>query len=96
LCGPIPCNWLEQAACLPGKALAIGVALWFMAGMSRGSPAVHLTGQLMRQFGVGRYAKYKGLKFLEAAGLVAVERHPGCASRVTILECPLKIRNVTA
>jgi hypothetical protein len=86
LCGPIPCDWLARAARLPGKALAVGVALWFKAGLSKRNAMVRLTGKLMEQFGIGRYAQYRGLKALEAAGLVSVERRRGCAPMVTILD----------
>src|SRR5581483_3598380 len=42
--GPIPLSWLGRAAVLPGKALHLGIALWFAAVRDRGkNPAVALT-----------------------------------------------------
>jgi hypothetical protein len=32
---PIPLEWLVQAACLPGRAVHVGVALWYQAGLTR-------------------------------------------------------------
>jgi hypothetical protein len=40
--GPIPWPWIEAAARLPGKALAVGLVLWREAGMD-GSGSVKLT-----------------------------------------------------
>ena len=33
--GPIPWRWLVLAAQLPGRALAVGVALWHLVGMQK-------------------------------------------------------------
>ena len=47
--GPIPAGWLGRAAGLPGRALHLGIALWFAAVRSRGKcPAVVLTDALTR------------------------------------------------
>ena len=40
--GPIPENWLAQAARLPGKAFHVGIVLWFLAGM-KGEAVVTLS-----------------------------------------------------
>lgn len=32
--GPIPLPWLQGAARLPGKALHVGVVLWFLSGLT--------------------------------------------------------------
>ena len=78
LCGPIPLAWLCRATLLPGKALAIGLALWFKAGATK-NRTVKLTGALADRFNVGRKASARCLKALEAAGLVTVARHVGRA-----------------
>jgi hypothetical protein len=36
--GPVPLEWLQQAAQLPGRAFHAGVALWFLEGSSRPGP----------------------------------------------------------
>jgi hypothetical protein len=83
--GPVPLTWLEQAGHLPGKALHVGIALWYRAGMKRCRDIpLALSGLLA--FGVDRYAAYRGLKALEAASLVSVVRHVGRRPVVTLLE----------
>jgi hypothetical protein len=85
--GPIPWTWLVEAARLPGKALHVGIGLWFLAGMRR-SAQVTLSMKILRSLGVSRHSAYRGLLALERAGLVAVQRHPGRNSLVTIKEHP--------
>jgi hypothetical protein len=70
---------------LPGKALAVGVALWFLRGVRR-SYTVTLGSATLEQFGVDRFAKYRALKNLEQAGLVRVKRRRKKNPVVTILE----------
>jgi hypothetical protein len=83
--GPIPFNWISEAARLPGKCLHVSVCLWFLAGLKR-SRTVILPRSKLRLLGVGRGASYRGLKLLEQAGLVSVVREPGKNPIVTILE----------
>jgi hypothetical protein len=85
--GPIPLCWLSKAAALPGKALHLGVALWYAAGRSKGkNPAVKLTSALATQFGVGaRTTRSRALEALKRAGLVSVEDRVGRTPLVTIL-----------
>lgn len=82
--GPIPIAWVTRAARLPGKALAIGIALRYLDGMTNGKP-ISMARKLLGEFGVGRSAAYRGLKALERAHLVYVQRRAGCAPKVTIL-----------
>ncbi len=82
--GPVPLAWLRRAAELPGKGLAVGLALWFLRGV-RKRWTVRLTRRTLLRFGVGRKPGYLGLKYLEAAGLVRVRRHVGKSPVVTIL-----------
>lgn len=83
--GPIPLDWLARAAPLPGKALAVGLAIWFCAGLRRRRDHLSICGTLLERFGVRRHAGYRGLTALERAGLVTVERRCGRCPRVTIL-----------
>ena len=43
LLGPIPWDWLCKAAPLKGKALAIAIALWHLAGMNNKANTVKLS-----------------------------------------------------
>lgn len=81
--GPIPLDWLSAAAGLPGKSLHVGLALWLEAGF-RNSAVVPLSNLTGRYFGLDRNAKYRGLDWLEQAGLISVERKLGRAPIVAI------------
>lgn len=83
--GPVPLDWLRRAAGLPGKALAVGLALWFLCGC-RKRKTVRLTRRTLDRLGVARKPGYRGLRALERAGLVAVARQPGRSPVVTIRE----------
>jgi hypothetical protein len=72
--GPIPWPWIEAAARLPGKALAVGLVLWRETGMD-GSGPVRLTTAKLAGLGFDRAGKMRALRGLEAAGLVHVERN---------------------
>jgi hypothetical protein len=76
---------LEIAAKLPGKSLHVGIALWCAAGTA-GSVSVPLGNISSWRFGLDRNAKYRGLNWLEAAGLIAVQRKCGRAPLVTIFD----------
>ncbi len=78
-------DWLMTAAQLPGKSLHLAVALWAL-GELQNSHAVALTNITSLRFGLDRNAKYRALVWLEAAGLISVERKAGHAPLVTILE----------
>jgi DNA-binding transcriptional ArsR family regulator len=79
--GPIPWLWLERAGELPGKALAVGLRVWFAAGC-RDSSSVTVN---LSRTGLPRRTAQRGLIALERAGLVAVERRRGRPPVVTIL-----------
>ncbi|MCZ7646229.1 MAG: hypothetical protein M5U26_13260 [Planctomycetota bacterium] len=83
--GPIPLPWLTRAAALPGKALTVGLAIWFQAGLT-GKAEVKLTQATLVHFNVGRKAAYRALDFLQAAGLIAANRANGRCPRVTLLD----------
>jgi hypothetical protein len=92
----IPLDWAMAASRVQGseKALAIGVALCYRAGLER-SRTVVLTRGLCRQFGVDKDALRRGLLALEAAKLVSVERS-GKAPRVTLLDAPDRVIEIEA
>ena len=82
--GPIPMAWLNAAAKLPGKTLNVGIAIWWLAGMSK-TTAFKLTRKALNQLGVSRDAASDGLRRLEENGLILVKRLPGQRSTVEIL-----------
>jgi hypothetical protein len=84
--GPVPLPWLEAAARLPGRSLHVGMVLWYAAGLS-GSGSVYLSNRLCLRFGLDRNAKYRALRSLGDARLIAVLRKRGRSPQVTILDC---------
>jgi DNA-binding transcriptional ArsR family regulator len=85
LYGPIPWRWLRPALMLPGPALATAMAIWCVAGWERAA-TFGLRPTDWADLGLSRSAADRGLRALERAGLVAVERARGCRSIVTILD----------
>jgi DNA-binding MarR family transcriptional regulator len=81
--GPIPLKDIAAAACLPGHALALFLAVHHQTALT-GKPVVTLPGRLLADLGIRRGAKSRGLKVLEKAGLVTVARSRGRAARIQL------------
>jgi hypothetical protein len=88
--GPLPMPWLEQAARLPGKALAVGLLLWFLKGMLGDEP-ITVSTSLIERFAVGRKAAGRALTALEGAGLIRADRTAGRLARVRIICTPASL-----
>ena len=82
--GPIPWEWLKEAARLPGKALAVALVAWHLRGL-RKSNNFRMEPSKARSLGLSPRVARRGLKALENAGLVAVARHRGRSPEVTLL-----------
>jgi hypothetical protein len=82
--GPIPLAWLNAAAKLPGKTLNVGLAIWWLAGMSD-TTSFKLTRKALDQLAVSRDAASDALKRLEDNGLILVKRLPGQRPTVQIV-----------
>jgi len=85
--GPIPWRWLEVAAKLPGRALAVALVLWHLVGL-RKCRMVRLSPSKTRSLGLSSRVSRRGLKALEGASLVSVDRHRGRGPDVTVLDAP--------
>lgn len=81
--GPIPWWWIEKAARLPGQALSVGLVAWHLRGLRR-SDTFRLAPSKVRSLGLSPRVARRGLKALENAGLVAVDRHRGRSPDVTL------------
>jgi hypothetical protein len=81
--GPIPLDWIARANALPGKAGAVGLALWFLVGV-QGSRTVKLTGEVKRIAGCERKAVYRALDALQTANLIICFRRPGARPIVEV------------
>jgi hypothetical protein len=82
--GPIPWRWLELAAGLPGKALAVGLAVWREVGC-RNQRTVPLNLSAQR---IPRRTAQRALQALAAAGLVSVTHRQGRPPLVTLNDPP--------
>lgn len=78
-------DWLGRAAQLPGKALAIGCAIWFVVSLHK-SPTIRLSPSTLRRFGVSRDAGYDGLRRLAEAQLIALSTCRGRLPRLTVVD----------
>jgi len=75
--GPIPLDWLRDAAKLGTNALEAGLVIWYKTGMSKGEPVKLGNRDLVMLTGKSRDTGRRALQALESAGLVAVEKLPG-------------------
>lgn len=83
--GPIPMRWLEKAATLPGKALPVGLLLWFCRGFDPDSTQpIPVTPTLLARLGVGRKAGAAAIRRLKKAGLLTAEFGRGRCPRVML------------
>ncbi len=84
--GPVPLVSLQAAARLPGKALALYLAIRHRFDLRR-TPEVTLPADYLAAWGINKDAKRRSLATLEAAGLIrVVGRGPGRSIRVARIE----------
>jgi Fe2+ or Zn2+ uptake regulation protein len=75
------------AASLAGqKTSAVGVFIWYMAGLKKTKQRLKICAKPMQAYGLSAKSVYRGIARLEEAGLISVERHRGRCPLVTILE----------
>jgi hypothetical protein len=83
--GPVSMVWLAAAARLSGKALHVGILVWFRVGCE-GTRSIRLQPEVRKLFGLNRHAVHRALRDLERERLVLVERHRGRAPAVEVLD----------
>ena len=81
----LPVPWLERVAQLPGKALHVGVMLFYLVAIRR-SAEVRFSQATLRRFHTSRDASYDALRRMKEAGLVRVAKSPGRSPVVTLLD----------
>jgi DNA-binding MarR family transcriptional regulator len=86
--GPIPLLDMATASRLPGRSLALFLAVHHQIALT-GTDAVTVPSKLLSDLGISRSTKARCLKLLERAGLVTVTRLKGRAVRIQ-----LKNRNI--
>jgi hypothetical protein len=82
--GPISLTWLESAARCQGRALHVGIGLWYLAGLKK-SRTISASYKVLRRLGLDRYAASRGLAYLEKAGLIQVRRKQGRSPIVILI-----------
>ena len=84
--GPMPLAWFVRAANIPRRnALVVGLVLWHLAGLRSERVGLVLCVSRCKPFGLGRKAVERGLRDLQAAGLIRVERGSGRCARVDLV-----------
>jgi hypothetical protein len=87
--GPIPLAWLARAHRAGGSALAVGLSLWFVRGVSGKRGPVKVDSSTRRRLELSRDQTNYGLPALEAAGLIRyVKKGRGHCAVVEILDHP--------
>ena len=84
--GPIPLSWIAVASLLPGKTLIVGLTLWYLSGLNR-SRKFKFEYKWTGILGIERHTVSRGLKRLVNSGLIAIDRGPGRAPVITMLDC---------
>jgi len=79
--GPIPMHLIARAAKLPGQALALYLAVHHQTALT-GKALVTLPSALLDELGISRDAKARGLRRLQQARLIEIERSCGRSVRV--------------
>ncbi len=78
-----PLAWFAAAGKLPGRALHVGLMLWWLAGIKK-NRTIKWEPTAAEPWGLNRWAVHRGLTALERARLVAVDRRNGRCPVVTI------------
>ena len=68
--GPIPLEWLSRASALRKPALPAGLGLWFVRGVSKKTGPIRASAAVRKKMRLSAGQMLRGLRALEAAGLV--------------------------
>jgi hypothetical protein len=90
--GPIPLDDIAIASRLPGRALAVFLAVHHRQALTK-NPVVTLPKGLMAELGVTKDAKARALHLLEAAALVRIDRQVGRSPTITLTATHEEIQN---
>ena len=85
--GPIPYAWIASACRLPGAGLRVAMAFRFLCCRFRRGNRWGLDA-IAKGLGISVDSARRGLHSAELAGLLAVEREPGCKLAVSVLDLP--------
>lgn len=85
--GPIPYAWIAPDCRLPGAGLPVAMAYRFLSCRFRQRNCWGL-GAIANALRITSRSARRGLHSAEMAGLLAVEREPGCKLVVSVVNCP--------
>ncbi len=84
--GPIPLAVLQKAARLPGRSLALYLAIRHRVDLQK-SREVSLPTEYLAHWGISKYSKLRAIAALERIELIrVVDRAPGKSIRVALVE----------
>lgn len=83
----LPWSWYHVAASLPGKALAVGLLIWWEVTVIK-RPTIRFSYLKARALNSSDQTIRNAIKNLEVAGLVEVDRGPGNSPRITLKQAP--------
>ncbi len=83
--GPIPLEWTQAAARLPGRSFQVAMLIWYLIGVRRSKQGA-ISYTVASHFGLNRHTVYRGLAWLEEAGLITVSRKHGRRLGFTLME----------
>jgi hypothetical protein len=84
IAGPVPVFWMCQAGRFGVKALLVGLALWHIKGLRKTNMFI-VSNLMLRDWSIQSDAKSRGLRKLQRAGLIAMERQGKGSPQVTLL-----------
>ena len=71
--GPLFLSWFKRAMAAGKPAVFVGLVLWYRKGLEK-RDTVRLTNVELKNWGISRQTKYRGLDQLETAGLIKINR----------------------
>lgn len=89
----MPWSWFAVASSLPGKALGIGMIIWWLVIVEK-KPVVRFSYKKARCTGLSGESIRQCIRSLERAGLIDVQRAPGRSPRIRVLPAPKTVESV--
>ena len=83
--GPVPLDWMQRAARLPGKAFQVALAIWHLRTLAKLN-SFKMEQKHVRAFGVRRDAYHRALRALEGAQLITATRSHGRNAVISIIQ----------
>jgi hypothetical protein len=72
--GPIPLEWLRKTLPLPKPAIYVGLTLWHFRGFLGSPSSLRIDSNFRKRLGISADQARRGVRALQSAGLVEVQR----------------------